>query len=56
VAEEEDGAAPTAGALVAGVGVSATADYRGTYEPNSALNGALDFDVWYLVDDEGDIY
>ncbi len=56
VKELEDGAAPTAGVLVAGVAGSATADPRGTYAPNSTLNGALDFDVWYLCDDLEDIY
>jgi len=50
IAETEDGLAPTAGTLVAGSSAS-TADARGTYTPNSALNGALDFSVWYLVDD-----
>lgn len=50
IAEEEDGAAPTAGAIVAASTVS-TADLRGTYTPNSTLNGALDFSVWYLSDD-----
>ncbi len=47
--ELEDGVAPTAGTLVAGVeGGSATADVLGTYAPNSTPNGALDFDIWYL--------
>lgn len=50
VGEEEDGSAPTAGAVVAG-STSANADRLGSYDPNSALNGALDFDLWYLVDD-----
>lgn len=50
LSELEDGAAPTAGTLVAASAVS-TAAYRGTYAPNSAPDGALDFDIWYLVDD-----
>lgn len=50
VGEHEDGAAPTAGTLVIG-STSANADRLGSYEPNSALDGALDFDIWYLVDD-----
>lgn len=44
--EMEDGAAPTAGTLVAGVTTAATAttgDVRGTYDPNSAANGSLAF-------------
>jgi hypothetical protein len=56
IKELEDGAAPTAGVLVAGVAASATVDPRGTYTPNSTLNGALDFQVWYLVDDLRSIY
>ena len=50
ILELEDGAAPTAGVLVAGVASHATADAFGTYDPNSALNGALDFEVWYPTD------
>ena len=53
VAEEQDGALATAGTVVKGSSVS-TADYYGTYDPNSALNGALDFDLWYLVDNIDD--
>ena len=44
--ELEDGAAPTAGTIVAGVTTAATAttgDVRGTYDPNSAANGAKAF-------------
>jgi len=49
--EMEDGAAPTAGTVVAGVDTVATAttgDVRGTYDPNSATDGALAFKllVW----------
>lgn len=50
IAETEDGVAPTAGVIVPASTVS-TADFFGTYTPNSALNGALDFKVWYLVED-----
>lgn len=55
VAEAEDGAIPTAGVLVA-ASTAATADPRGTYTPNSALNGALDFEVAYLSADLSTIY
>jgi hypothetical protein len=51
VAEEEDGTAPTAGAIVK-ASTSATADRLGTYTPNSTLDGAKDFSVWFLVQDE----
>lgn len=50
IEELEDGAAPTAGTLVV-ASTAADADSRGTYAPNSTLNGALDFDIWYLCDD-----
>lgn len=50
IEELEDGSAPTAGTLVP-ASTSANADSRGTYAPNSTLNGALDFDIWYLCDD-----
>lgn len=51
LAELEDGAAATAGTAVVGATGAATAttgDVRGTYDPNSAANGALDFQlvVW----------
>lgn len=49
ISELEDGAAPTVGAIVK-ASATANTDRRGTYIPNSTLNGALDFDVWYLVD------
>lgn len=48
--ETEDGAIPTAGVMVA-ASAAANTDYRGTYTPNSTLNGALDFVVWYICDD-----
>jgi hypothetical protein len=54
VAELEDGAAATAGTLVAGVSTAATAttgDVRGTYDPNSAADGAKDFQLIALVSD-----
>lgn len=52
--ELEDGATPTPGVLVAGSSAS-TADYRGTYAPNSAPNGTKVFVLWFLVDDPTDI-
>lgn len=48
VAEEEDGAAPTAGTVVAG---SSSGDQFGTYAPNSTPDGGNDYDLWYLTDD-----
>ena len=50
LSELEDGAAPTAGVVVK-ASTAANADFLGTYRPNSTLNGALDFEVWYLSDD-----
>jgi len=50
IEELEDGSAPTAGAIVVG-STAANADRFGSYDPNSALDGSLDFDLWYLVDD-----
>lgn len=57
VAEIEDGAAATAGAVVAGVTATPTAttgDVRGTYDPNSAADGSKEFRVVALVADPGD--
>jgi len=51
-AEYEDGAAPTAGTIVAGATATATAttgDVRGTYDPNSACNGTKEFDLAAMV-------
>lgn len=50
VAETEDGAAPTAGVLVA-ASTTANTDYRGTYTPNSTLDGTQEFVVYYICDD-----
>ena len=50
VAETENGAVPTAGTVVAR-STASTADARGTYAPNSAPNAALDFELWYIVED-----
>lgn len=47
--ELEDTSVPTAGVIVAG-STAADTDYRGTYTPNSTLNGALDFTIAYQVD------
>lgn len=49
ITETEDGAIPTAGVLVA-ASSAATTDARGTYTPNSTLNGALDFVIRYLTE------
>jgi hypothetical protein len=52
VREMEDGAAPTAGTLVAAVRTTATAttgDVRGTYDPNSACDGAKAFQLLALL-------
>ena len=48
VRELQDGAAATAGTLVAGVTTKATAltgDVRGTYDPSAACNGSLSFQL-----------
>lgn len=55
VGEMVDGALATAGVIVAGAGSSATADWRGTYTPNSAPDGARDYEVFVLVDDPTDV-
>src|SRR5690606_268311 len=48
--EAEDGAKPgTGGTLLAG-STASTADALGTYAPNTAPNGAHDYDVWYISD------
>lgn len=54
--EREDGASATAGTLVAGLSAltkstATTADVRGTYDPNSACNGAKVFELDVLVAD-----
>jgi len=52
--ELEDGADASAGTLVAGVTTTATAttgDVRGTYDPNSAADGAKSFDLILELDD-----
>lgn len=54
LAELEDGAAATAGTIVAGVTTTATAttgDVRGTYAPNSAPNGSKAFNLVVVLDD-----
>jgi hypothetical protein len=49
VKERVDGSIVTNGTFVAaGTG---TADARGTYSPNTAPDGAHDYDVWYISDD-----
>lgn len=52
--ELEDGAAATSGTTVAGSLTKATAttgDIRGTYDPNSACNGAKNFSLIVALDD-----
>jgi hypothetical protein len=54
LAELEDGAAPTDGTLVAGVSTTpsaTTGDVRGTYDPNSAADGAKVFDLLVALPD-----
>lgn len=54
IKESEDGAAPTAGTVVAGVSSVATAttgDVRGTYDPNSACNGSKAFVLYAALPD-----
>ena len=58
IGELEDGAAPTAGTIVAGVSSAATAttgDVRGTYDPNSAANGSKVFQLIVAVPDPSDL-
>lgn len=50
--EYQDGAAPTAGTVVAGVAATATAttgDVRGTYDPNAACDGSKKFALLVAV-------
>lgn len=57
VGEMEDGAAPTAGTLVAAVRSTASAttgDVRGTYDPNSACDGSKAFELLALLPDPTD--
>lgn len=52
--ELQDGAAATAGTVVAGVSTAATAttgDVRGTYDPNAACDGAKVFDLIVALGD-----
>lgn len=56
--ELEDGAAPTAGTVVAGVTTEATAttgDVRGTYDPNSACDGSAAFDLLIATTDPSNL-
>lgn len=58
VAENEDGAAATAGTIVAGVTTAATTttgDVRGTYDANSAADGAKNFSLLAYVEDPSDL-
>lgn len=54
--EEQDGAAATAGTLVAGLAratqsTATTADVRGTYDPNAACDAAKRFQLTVVVED-----
>ena len=53
--EMQDGAAATAGTLIAGVrtapATATTGDVRGTYDPNSACNGSLKFELVIALED-----
>lgn len=54
--EIEDGDQPTAGTIVAGLSpntpsTATTGDVRGTYDPNSAANGALRFELMCALPD-----
>ena len=54
VTELQDGTTATAGVFVAGISTAATAttgDVRGTYVPNSTLNGALHFVLYMAISD-----
>lgn len=56
IREYQDGAIATAGTVTAGVAGAPTAttgDVRGTYAPNSAPNGALDFQLLIAVGNPG---
>lgn len=50
IGELEDGVTPTAGVLVR-ASTTANQDYRGTYTPNSTLNGSKTFIVSYISTD-----
>jgi len=52
IVQLQDGAAATAGTVVAGdsaVATATTGDVRGTYSPNSAPNGSLRFELDVIV-------
>jgi hypothetical protein len=53
VKEVVDGALVTNGVLVAASAV-ATADPLGTYTPNTAPDGAHDYEIWYISDNPAD--
>ena len=58
IAELEDGADATAGAVVAGATAEATAttgDVRGTYDADSACNGSLAFELLAALDDPNEL-
>ena len=58
IKELQDGAAPTAGTVVAGVTSTATAttgDVRGTYDPNAACDGSKSFGLIAMVPNPSDL-
>jgi len=58
IRELQDGAAPTAGTIVAGVSSTATAttgDVRGTYDPNAAADGSKAFGLIALLPTPSDL-
>lgn len=50
VKETSGGTVVTNGTVVAG-STASTDDLRGTYAPNAAPNGTLDFELWYLANE-----
>ncbi|HEY5798478.1 MAG TPA: hypothetical protein VIU82_26035 [Bosea sp. (in: a-proteobacteria)] len=58
IKELQDGAAPTAGTIVAGVTSTATAttgDTRGTYDPNAAADGSKSFALIAMLPNPSDL-
>lgn len=53
--EQQDAAILTTGTFVAGTGLNAVTDYRGTYAPAAAPNGVIVWTIYYIVDDPTDI-
>lgn len=53
--EQQDASLITTGTFVVGAGASASADYRGTFAPAAAPNGAIVWTIYYLTDNPTDI-